>query len=493
MNCQNKDIFIIADRGRGDTALRLSFMSYIISKKKNYEPLLLHNYKLKSEINKIYNKFRIKNIKKVNINFKNFFLIFKILIQYIISIFKISFKGFDWFVKSFEINDVQLGDLIWDRYIRNDLSFLKPKLFKIKFLVLLLKSIYNFYILEDIFKKNKIKYSLVASFSYISISSLVLRLSQKYNIPTAYISGESFKIFKRNTPKDDPVIIEINKILKKYNFKKLSNKAKIYFKKRISGKLSSRISSPNKVLQHDELNWKNKNKNKNFLLNIKILKKKYQNIILFAPHALSESNHLFGDIIFRDFHQQTTETLSYAGNQKKNLWLYKIHPYSEVKYGEFNTSVKIYEKYKQDNIILVPRDVSTGSLFKYADLVVSARGTICIEATTFGIKSVITSSIYYDNKKISHRVRNKNDYFKVLKDVNLIEKPSKKSILLAKIYLYLRKKLQTENVYNLTVAERMITKKKYYRSIFNKISKIENINNHFYYKYNEILNKLDTK
>ena len=65
MNCQNKDIFIIADRGRGDTALRLSFMSYIISKKKNYEPLLLHNYKLKSEINKIYNKFRIKNIKKV--------------------------------------------------------------------------------------------------------------------------------------------------------------------------------------------------------------------------------------------------------------------------------------------------------------------------------------------------------------------------------------------------------------------------------------------
>jgi hypothetical protein len=493
MSYQNKNIFIIADRGRGDTALRLSFMSYIISKNKNYEPLLLYNYKLKGEIKKIYNKFGIKKIKKVENNFQNFFLIFKTLFQYIVSIFRISFKGFDWFVKSFKINDVQLGDLIWDKYIRNDLSFLKPKLFKIKFLVLLLKSIYNFYILEDIFKKNKIKYSLIASFSYISISSLVLRISQKYNIPTAYISGESFKIFRRNTPKDDPVILEINKIFKKQNFKKLSNKAKIYFKKRISGKLSSKISNPSKVLQHDELNWKNKHRNKNFLLNIKILKKKYKNIILFAPHALSESNHLFGDIIFRDFHQQTTETLGFARNQKKNLWLYKIHPYSEVKYGEFKTSVKIYEKYKQDNIILVPRNVNTSSLFKYVDLVVSSRGTICIEATTFGIKSVITSSIYYDNKKISHRVKNKNEYFKVLKNINLIKKPSKKSILLAKIYLYLRKKLQTENLYNLTEAERMITNKKYYRNIFNKINIIENIDKHFYHKYNEILNKLDTK
>lgn len=113
MSYQNKNIFIIADRGRGDTALRLSFMSYIISKNKNYEPLLLYNYKLKGEIKKIYNKFGIKKIKKVENNFQNFFLIFKTLFQYIVSIFRISFKGFDWFVKSFKINDVQLGDLIW--------------------------------------------------------------------------------------------------------------------------------------------------------------------------------------------------------------------------------------------------------------------------------------------------------------------------------------------------------------------------------------------
>ena len=55
------------------------------------------------------------------------------------------------------------------------------------------------------------------------------------------------------------------------------------------------------------------------------------------------------------------------------------------------------------------------------------------------------------------------------------------------------KKLQTENLYNLTEAERMITNKKYYRNIFNKINIIENIDKHFYHKYNEILNKLDTK
>ena len=64
---------------------------------------------------------------------------------------------------------------------------------------------------------------------------------------------------------------------------------------------------------------------------------------------------------------------------------------------------------------------------------------------------------------------------------------------MAKIYLYLRKKLQTENVYNLTISERMISKKEYYRTVNKKIEKIENIKKNFYDKYTEILNKLDGK
>lgn len=493
MSYQDKNFFIIADRGRGDTSLRLSFMSHVILKKKNYTPLLLFNHKQKNPLKKIYKKFGIEKTKKIGLSLNNFFLVFIIFFQFIYSIIKISLNGFDWFVKSFKVNNVFLGDLIWDKYIRHDLSFLQANLLKKKFLLLLLRSIYYVYILDEIFKRNKIKYSLIASFSYLSISSLVLRVSQKYNVPTAYISGESFKIFRKKTNKDDPVIIEIEKILKKESFKKISIEAEKYFKKRISGKLKSGKINSNKVLQHDELNWKKKNKNKIFLSDLQSLKKKYSNVILYAPHALSESNHLFGDILFRDFYQQTIETLQFARNQKKTLWLYKIHPYSEIKYGEFNTSVDIFNKYKQDNIILVPSNVTTSSIFKYVDLIVSSRGSICIEAATLGIKSLITSSIYYNNSKISYRAKNKKDYFRILKNINILKKPSKNSILMAKIYLYLRKKLQRENVYNLIIPERMVSKKEYYRTVFKKIEKIRNIKKNFYDKYNEILNKLDQK
>lgn len=486
-----KEIFLIADRDRSDVALRLSFLSTIISQKKNFEPLVLFNSKQTQEVKKIFKTFKIFNTKKVELTLKDYFLYILISLKFVESLIKIAVKGFDWFVESYKINEIRLGDLIYDKYIRNDLSYIKPSLLDTKFIFLLLKSIYQYYVIENIFVTNTVKFSLIGSLSYISTSNLILRISQKNKIPTAFVSADGYKIYRKNTPPGDPIIDEIERSLKKYKFNFLKKKSEIYFHQRIKGKLKKKRYDPKLFFQHDEQNWaKSASSNNKFLDNLKLLKKSYSKVILFAPHAFSECNHLFGDLIFRDFHQHSIETLQFAREQKQTLWLYKIHPFSQIKYGEYNSSVKSFKKYSQKNILLVPMNIKTKDLFPHIDLVTSSRGTICIEAATFGIKSLITTNIFYDNWKISHRAKNKNDYFQLLKNINLIKKPSNKTITMAKILLYLRKKLQSNFEYNLITPRKLIDKKEFFQ-ILNKVDKTNN--SKIYSLYSNIFKELEKK
>ena len=92
--------------------------------------------------------------------------------------------------------------------------------------------------------------------------------------------------------------------------------------------------------------------------------------------------------------------------QKKNiLWLFKIHPYSQKKYDELKVVKKIFNKFKSTNILMVPSKTSNEKLFQLVDLVVSSRGTICLEAATFGVRNLINSNIFYDDGKISVRAK----------------------------------------------------------------------------------------
>ena len=128
-------------------------------------------------------------------------------------------------------------------------------------------------------------------------------------------------------------------------------------------------------------------------------------MILYAPHTLAESNHSCGDLILRIFINKTFETIKFA-KTKKILWLLRyIH--SQKKYNEHNIAQDIFNKFKSENILMVPSKTSNQKLFELVDLVVSSRGTICLEAATFGVKNLINSDIYYDYGNISIRARNK--------------------------------------------------------------------------------------
>ena len=139
---------------------------------------------------------------------------------------------------------------------------------------------------------------------------------------------------------------------------------------------------------------------------------------------------------------------------------------------------------------MVPSKTSNQKLFELVDLVVSSRGTICLEAATFGVKNLINSDIYYDYGNISIRARNKKKYFKTLNNANKLKNIDRKSILRAKKILYFRKKLQRDNPYNLVTARKLISKKEFFNKLNNSIHKISLVSIIKNKMYAEIVNKL---
>ena len=490
-NKKNIGYILIADRGRADVATRLGYLAKMISLKKKIETRVLYENKQKEEVVNIFKLFDIRESIYIGLKIKNISLVLVSIFYTFFTLIQIFLKGFDWFVKNYSINKIKLGDLIYDRYIRKNHNFIKPKIFKKEFVILILLSLYKFFYIQNFFNTRKVNYTLIGSTTYISVSSILLRVSQKRKIPVIYVSGESYRIIKSERNFGDIIQSFLFKKLKNQNQKKLQNDSQKYYEKRINGKLKIAKYDPNIYFKHDEITWKVNNQNNIFLKNIKKIQKKYSHTILYAPHAFAESNHKCGDIVFRDFYQQTVETLSFARDKKNILWLFKIHPYSEKKYQENKISKNLFNKFKSKNIYLIPKKTSNKKLFQLVDLVVSTRGTICLEAATFGKRNLINSNVYYDDGLISERAKNKNEYFKVLSRPKSLKKLNKKIINKAKKILYLKKKYSKENIYNPVISSgRLMKTSEYYNKLKSIIGELSNNSNTYNKLYKEIVEKL---
>ena len=124
-----------------------------------------------------------------------------------------------------------------------------------------------------------------------------------------------------------------------------------------------------------------------------------------------------------------------AEKDKDSLWIIKIHPQS-YKYKEENLIYKLLQK-KSKNIVICPKNLSTYSLIKFSDLIITGRGTIGLEASCLGKKPLLAGESFYSNFGITHIPLNVNDYNKKLLDYKLSSKLNKKQIICAKKLFYL--------------------------------------------------------
>jgi len=460
---------LIACRSRADVTTRLSYAAKIIKDRKNVDSLVIFDKKINKECLDIYKLFNIRNIKNY-FNFlrfhQNLILLIKSLFYFLYYFIKINFKSLNWFVDNFKVNQILVGDLIYDRYIRNGYKYLHPNIYSIKFLKLLFFSIIKINIISQIFKNYHISYCLIGSKSYLSMSALILRVSKKFGVKTLLIGGGVYKVYK-NDYNEEPSKNNIEKILNETNKKKLRKESIKYFNNRINGRLS--LDTNKEIRSWDEKYWSKFSKNQVFLSQIKKERKKFKKIIVFASHSFSENNHYTGSIIFRDYFQQFVETIKFAKKDKNNLWLFKLHPASKTKYNELESSLQVLKKNIAQNILICPLRFNHKLLFKHADLIISSRGTINIEAACYGVPNLITTGAYYDGFGFSKRVKTKKQYFDYLSKRKKYKNLTKDLRQKAKEVLYVKKKLTSTNIYNIA-SRRINSKKIYFKKIENLIA-----------------------
>ena len=108
-------------------------------------------------------------------------MLFSSLNYFFYSIIKTYFNGFDWFINKFKINNIIIGDLIYDTNIRYKHRFIKPKI-DLYFLKILLTSIYRFFIIKNYIENNNVKKIVIGTETGSRNHGIALRISSHLTI-----------------------------------------------------------------------------------------------------------------------------------------------------------------------------------------------------------------------------------------------------------------------------------------------------------------------
>ncbi len=474
---------LFVDRERIDTLFQLSIFSLALSNKFKLNTTILTDQKPNSMIINTYIKLGYNNFvsgfskKKI---FLNPFLLLVSLYYFTASLIKIKFNGFNWLINKFDINDILIGDLIYDTNIRYEQRFINPKL-DFYFLKIHFTSIFRFLIIQKYLKKLKIKKILIGTETGSRNHGLTLRIGTKLGIKNyAYFrlskNGVSIISYDKNYYKNGIDCISLKKfnhISSKISQKKVNN----FYKNRI------KFNTTNWYTNHDYV-ISNQNSIKGYEF-LKHLQKEKKKKFLFASHAFADAPHAPGKFIFNDYYEQFTETLKFAYKSNENvIWIFKNHPNSRL-YGEKKIFKDLISKYKKDNIFLCPERVPVQDLLEVCDVVITGRGTIGIEFACLGKKVVTAGSSPYSKIAIAYEAKNKTSYFKYIDDIIKFQnfKKSKKIEINAKKLLYI-----FENSLNVqTISTKDLSKDKKYKIFLNSIHTKNFKRNSTFLLFNKIL------
>lgn len=200
------------------------------------------------------------------------------------------------------------------------------------------------------------------------------------------------------------------------------------------------ITKINRYLSTDTLFLANKNKSKNkkeIFSGLK-LNSKFDKIILIASHAFSDAPHVMGYQIFRDYYHHIYETLNFINKtdfKKDILWILKKHPASFL-YKEDKIFKDLFSKFKSKKIFFCPKNINTYDLIEICDHVITTKGSIGLEFAAEGKKPILAGAATYSHLGFSVDPKNKDEYFKILRNIDKLKQLNKKQIYEAKKSIY---------------------------------------------------------
>ena len=456
---------IVVNRNRIDPVFRSLWCASILSSFKK-QKIILFSKKQFSFTNGIYENFGIENFENISIKrifFKNwikntliFFYSFFVYLVY-------SIKGVDKFIKEFNFNNIYTGLLIHESYIKKRKYFLDTNFFLPLFYFF---NIFNSFILIDFLEnyliKKKIKNIILNKYTYFDIDSIIFLIAKKKNLKCFVLSQE--KVLKN---------YQILFYEQKYSFTKKD------LKKKISNiKVNNFVNKKFKGLT--DRDSKRAHKQKYFFDRYKLEKlfsQKKRHIVLFCPHVFSDSCSATGKFLYRDYFDYYIKTINILKKIEDINWIIKMHPNRES-YNENEVSKKFNDKIKSDNIQILSDKCNTLSVIKNVDAVVTAKGTIILEATALGKKVLAYKYNRFEKCNFFSKYSNEKEYFNKLKFKNFNFKVSRKDRELARklLYQYSLKAYTTND--NLLKEERNKTKKQlnqYYDNLLKTFKKNKNV------------------
>ena len=411
----------------------------------HFEPMILNcligknlsklfNYECEVLINK--NDYLLKEIvKSFNIKKYNYLednKLFTNIIYFIKSLYLIRYDLIDNNLYKLKYEGNEIGKAALEHYLRFHNQ--NPKK-KNKFLqyTSLAKAIVTYKSSKKIFA-NKYKYFIIGETQFIP-NKILFHSALKSRTPVYTWKGWAVKGY-------------IGRIINNY---KNRNSIILQFSKKMTDKLIKIFKRKNILsilYKKNEINnigietiWSETKIKKNISFKTKVdfydyFRLKYNKNILILPHAMSDN--LFNNKwnIFHNSYEWFYETVKQLTKINNVNWLIKPHPY-EYKFQGI-TARKIFNELKinKKNIIFLEEDFHVRNLHKYIDTVITGNGSAGYEYTSLGIPVITTSDAAYSNFSFTVSPKNNLEYFKLLRNIYKLKKPSNLQIKKAQIFWY---------------------------------------------------------
>lgn len=326
---------------------------------------------------------------------------------------------------------IALTDLIYDQYIRSNNNYEYPLLN----LLLLAKIIFTSllktnYLLDKTIKYNAVLY-VISTRSYTELGSIAFRIALQNNVKVYEISSKPKYYSKKEEFTQPESFIDSNLINSYKKRSTWSTEIKEYISFLSAAKINDQKHT---FINEDLLNAYSRKKN---LAKPEIVRYIFDNPsknnfnVLIATHAFSDANHVAGDLIYRDYFSWYINTLKIVKSIKNVNWIFKFHP-SRSYYGEDNIAEKYFYKYKEDHMYLFPDFISTAGVFQIADVVVTARGTIGLEASCMGIPTILCGESPWSHLGFSNNAKTPHEYRKFLENIKEFDRLDRNSVDLAR-------------------------------------------------------------
>jgi len=148
------------------------------------------------------------------------------------------------------------------------------------------------------------------------------------------------------------------------------------------------------------------------------------------PHMLWDATLFWGKDLFRTYEEWFIQTVRTACQNDHVNWVIKIHPANLVKNvrdgvkGEASEVAAIRKHFGElpQHLFFIPadHDLNTFSLFELMDYCVTVRGTIGIEAASFGVPVLTAGTGRYDHKGFTIDSESQEEYLQRLREIQHI-------------------------------------------------------------------------